>query len=812
MKKRVLSMLLIMCMLLCMMPVTANAMSFYIKLNVTGADRLTLEVEPGDSIHNVKEKIEEKLRYAVHRQSLYYAGKELSNGDTLMDYNIQKESELTLEVAEPTTVVVKTQAELIAEFAKDTTDIIQLGGDITCDTTVTVSRLATLDLNGYILQKTGDGSAFMVEKDGRMTVTDSNPAAVHNYTPDEIWKLDETGGTKALSGGAVVGGSGTSIEDPEGSASRKSLTGGIVLVYGELTLEGGNLVGGSASYGGGIAVIDGSFVMNGGSVTGCKESGVYVRGRFTMTGGTIAACKAYYGGGVSLNKNYGGEFAMSGGLISECTARQKGGGVSSLGGGTFIMSGTAVIADCFSDEAGGGGVHMEIGESIFIMSGGKITGCTANKNGGGVVLYAGARMTMSGSAEISADCSDCDGNSMFLNGRFTADGGVVRGNVWVDQPVGHSSDATGYTAFYGEITGWTSGHSEYPLHFETNDGSATDTKYVKLNDTAVRPDDPVRTGYIFGGWYTDQNCTDGKEFQFDSTKIRQVYTLYAKWTRCDHSGNTNELFCTQETICSVCKEKLAAQGHKEKAGYQYDTHTHWIACGNCNDRIREAAHAAVDDNYCTTPVVCTCGYTITAAKQAHTYGAWNANGDGTHTRHCTMSGCTASETRECSGGTATCTEQAACEVCGALYGKTDPQNHSGKKKWEQTKKKHTQKYECCGAVVVSEEAHEWKNGTCKECGYKCAHSGGKATETRKAVCKICGKAYGKLKQKNNGNADSVKTELPEVAETPTTAEIPKTSAAPKTGDTGNPLMWFAVLFVSGGVALGATGLRHRKNR
>lgn len=809
MKKRVLSILLILCMMLCILPVTANAMSIYIKLNVTGADRLTLEVEPGDSIHNVKEKIEEKLRYAVHRQSLYYAGKELPNGDTLMDYNIQKESELTLEVAEPTTVVVKTQAELIAEFAKDTTDIIQLGGDIICDTTVTVSRLATLDLNGYVLQKTGDGSAFMVEKDGRMTVTDSNPAAVHNYTPDEIWKLDETGGTKALSGGAVVGGSGTSIEDPEWSG--KSLTGGIVLVYGELTLEGGNLVGGSASYGGGIAVINGSLIMNGGSVTGCKESGVYVNGSFTMTGGTIADCKAYYGGGVNLNGKYGGEFVMSGGLISDCTAREKGGGVSCKGGGTFIMSGTAVIAGCFSDGAGGGGVRMETGASTFIMSGGKITGCTANKNGGGVVLYMGARMTMSGSAEISADCSDLGGNSMWLNGQFTADGGVVRGNVWVDRPVGHSSDATGYTAFYGEITGWTSGHPEYPLHLETNGGRAADTKYVKLNDTAVRPDDPVRTGYIFGGWYTDQNCTDGKEFQFDSTKIRQVYTLYAKWMRCDHSGNTNELFCTQETICSACKGKLASQGHKEKAGYQYDTHTHWIACSKCTDRIREAAHAAVDDNDCTTPVVCKCGYTITAAKQVHTYGAWSADGDGTHTRHCTMSGCTASETKECSGGTADCREQAACEVCGALYGQADPQNHSGKKKWEQTKKKHTQKYECCGAVVVPEEVHEWKNGTCKECGYKCAHSGGKATETRKAVCKICGKAYGKLKQKNNGNTNPVKTELPEVSDVPKTAEIPKTSAAPKTGDTGNPLMWFAVLFVSGGAVIVTTGLRRRKN-
>ena len=60
----------------------------------------------------------------------------------------------------------------------------------------------------------------------------------------------------------------------------------------------------------------------------------------------------------------------------------------------------------------------------------------------------------------------------------------------------------------------------------------------------------------------------------------------------------------------------------------------------------------------------------------HTYGEWTSNGDGTHTRRCTVDGCTGSETKDCSGGTATCTEKAKCSVCGAGYGDLNPAHHA----------------------------------------------------------------------------------------------------------------------------------------
>ena len=63
-------------------------------------------------------------------------------------------------------------------------------------------------------------------------------------------------------------------------------------------------------------------------------------------------------------------------------------------------------------------------------------------------------------------------------------------------------------------------------------------------------------------------------------------------------------------------------------------------------------------------------------NDGHTFGEWTSNGDGTHTRKCTADGCAGSETKDCFGGKATCTERAVCEVCGKAYGEPDPKNHT----------------------------------------------------------------------------------------------------------------------------------------
>ena len=96
MKKRLFSILLALCMVLCLVPIMASAMEIYIDLTIAGQANLTLEVEPGDSIDNVKEKIRDKTGFSPDAQRLFWGEKELENGRTLADYNIPEEGTLRL--------------------------------------------------------------------------------------------------------------------------------------------------------------------------------------------------------------------------------------------------------------------------------------------------------------------------------------------------------------------------------------------------------------------------------------------------------------------------------------------------------------------------------------------------------------------------------------------------------------------------------------------------------------------------------------------------------------------------------------------
>lgn len=104
------------------------------------------------------------------------------------------------------------------------------------------------------------------------------------------------------------------------------------------------------------------------------------------------------------------------------------------------------------------------------------------------------------------------------------------------------------------------------------------------------------------------------------------------------------------------------------------------------------------------------------------------------------------------GGTATCVDKAKCDICLAVYGDVDAANHTGSLVWAYTETSHTQKYDCCGAVVVAEEAHDWADGKCTKCGYTCKHAvGTPATCVDKAVCQYCGESFGDVDAANHSD-------------------------------------------------------------
>ena len=186
-------------------------------------------------------------------------------------------------------------------------------------------------------------------------------------------------------------------------------------------------------------------------------------------------------------------------------------------------------------------------------------------------------------------------------------------------------------------------------------------------------------------------------------------------------------------------------------------------------------------------------------NNGHTFGEWVSDNDGKHTRKCTVDGCNAFETENCSGGNATCTEKAVCDACGKAYGEFDGTNHEGGvQEWmTRTAFNHEQKWNCCGAVIVASEAHEWKDGVCRECGYVCLHN----DADKDHICDYCKKTI-------SANEDAPTEEIKK-ADT-VTAKLPDDSKSPQTGDNSNPIMWIALLIISGGVMKGVTAFGKSK--
>jgi uncharacterized repeat protein (TIGR02543 family) len=100
-----------------------------------------------------------------------------------------------------------------------------------------------------------------------------------------------------------------------------------------------------------------------------------------------------------------------------------------------------------------------------------------------------------------------------------------KGNTYTDnQSVKNLSAEDGSTVTFTAL--WSANPNT--IKFDSQGGSSVSAEIVDYDSSIAKPADPTRTGYTFGGWYTEPECTNA--WNFETWKITGDMTLYAKWT------------------------------------------------------------------------------------------------------------------------------------------------------------------------------------------------------------------------------------------------------------------------------------------
>ena len=487
----------------------------------------------------------------------------------------EQEEEMTTLSSRSGEAEVSKEDELTSALGDSTKDTVKLTADIIIDTTLTVNRAVTLDLNGFVLQRTGNDSVIKVGQGGELTIADSNTDKEHKFDQPNggLWVLvsDDSATSKTVNGGIITGG--------------KAKKGGGVYVApgGKLHMTGGSIVGCQASHGGGV-------YLDNNHQTGEPSE-------FTMTSSSIIGCTASdNGGGVAVNPAC--KFTMNNGsVIRSCTARNGGGVYTNIsrtnGNGVFTLRNGAILS-CTTNPSDhlrsrGGGVYNE---GSFIMEDGTIKGCTAIKERPTGGVYNLREFTMSGGAigegedDESHVYNAADAAAVFTisdtakiytnvanNSRLNADGGEIFGEVKnaVDSRyavITGTEGVAGSTEFSGAvinseagtIAGGTFTHTvtnnvntvtknvgtilggdfsqatlsgQLAITFDpNNEGDSSSRQDVVWSKDgaplAVPTPEPTKEGHTFAGWCYDNNGVNAK-WDFDKDKAKYTMTLKAQW-------------------------------------------------------------------------------------------------------------------------------------------------------------------------------------------------------------------------------------------------------------------------------------------
>ena len=834
--------------------------------------------------------------------------------------------------------------------------VYTLAEDVTISGTLRVTGEATVDLNGHILRYAEEAepdSIFRVTSGSTLTLTDSRPEAEHEDKTLPAGGLITGGRGYRHDNGAgqayIYYGGGVYVE----TGASFMLAGGTIYACGVQS-------GAFQAFGGGIYADGGSVTMSGGAIRNCAVSGdygasggaIYAKaGSVTMTSGVISGCSAMDGGGILTS---GCTVQITGGRIENCKATNNGGGLSVSGhtnGPVSVLD--TVISGCEAKRGGGVALiafaELELGENA------RITGCTATEkddteagaieygaaiymdldstytvNYPGCFLYAnggrvegtvyvgtnkiGTKNNYLDSVKATNAIDHTDGKPTTV---FTGDvycegdirGGIFHGSVTVLDPRDDMADVSKYDywkfcsnlsggsfykpvrtechvsggTFYGGLTmeknAKLSGkpmNTGSELTDKTNipnpNGKPVTVTYaygalggiyakqiVQAGEAAIRPDDPIRGGYTFIGWdkaipatMPAENITITARWKDIEKPTGEIIIGTDKWQEflneltsglffqdtqevtinaADNSGIVFASYLvTDQDLSEEELEALVYRGYDEP--FRIEPNGEYIVyvmlvdaslnitylrsdrltldnvqpvisgvengktyCGARTVTITEkyidtvtvnGATVELDESDSFRLAPANGGQKIIVADKAgnttemtvtvndgHTYGEWASNGDGTHTRKCTVDGCAGSETKDCSGGRATCRDKAKCAVCGAEYGKLDAKNHADLKH-----------IPAKAATWVAEGNIEY--WYCEGCGRYFSDRDG-TKEIRKADT---------VTAKRKSSSAAAKPE-----------DDPK---SPGTGDTSNLALWIALLFASGGAAIGTTVVSRRK--